>query len=128
MPNKFIKIKKYLFIVLLVEFWSCEKDKYDFIDEGKCFNKNTGKVEYKIQNRWVVEKEFIKHQKSDDAIIDEVKKILKNVILASRMLKQAKNELTFDIERLVNDGYLVQMKKVHWLLLLVKNHFPEVME
>ena len=79
-------------------------------------------------NRWVVEKEFIKHQKSDDAIIDEVKKILKNVILASRMLKQAKNELTFDIERLVNDGYLVQMKKVHWLLLLVKNHFPEVME
>ena len=99
-------MKNYIFIFLLVGVWSCEKDKYDFIDEGKRFNKSTGEVEYKVQNRWVVEKEFIKHQKSNDAIIDEVKKILKNVTLASRMLKQAKNELTYDIERLVNGGYL----------------------
>ena len=96
---------KHLLILLFIVI-SCGGDKYDYIKEGQRFNKNSGEVEYKTQNGWILEEDFKKNQISNDTIIEEVKKTLHYINMASEMYFQSKGEITFDIELLENSGYL----------------------
>ena len=96
---------KHLTLLLFIVI-SCSGDKYDYIKEGQRFNKNTGKVEYKVNDKWVLEEDYKKNQLSNDAIIEEVKKVLHNITMASKMYSQVKNVITFDVNLLEESGYL----------------------
>ena len=102
---------KHLSLLLFIGL-ACSGDKYDYIKEGQRFNKNTGKVEYKVNDKWVLEEDYKKNQLSNDAIIEEVKKVLHNITMASKMYSQVKNVVTFDIILLEESGQLGIDKKI----------------
>ena len=101
-----------IFPILLFIVISCSGDKYDYIKDGQRFNKKTGMVEYKVDDKWVLEAEYKKNQSSNNNIIEEVKKILHNIPLASKMYSRSKNVVTFDIKLLEKAGQLEIDKKI----------------
>ena len=102
---------KHLTLLLFIVI-SCSGDKYDYIKEGQRFNKSTGEIEYKVDDKWVLEVEYKKNQLSNDAIIEEVKKVLHNITMASIMYSQVRNVVTFDIILLEKSGQLNIDKKI----------------
>ena len=55
---------KHLTLLLFIVI-SCSGDKYDYIKEGQRFNKSTGEIEYKVDDKWVLEVEYKKNQLSN---------------------------------------------------------------
>ena len=102
-------MKKYLFIVLLVGVWSC--DKYEFIDKNTRFNKRTGEIETYTSDGWKNKREV---QNFISDIIDDAN-IKKNqyVSLQSIFERMSKNsnaripESIEEVKTLLNEHKII---------------------